>query len=98
MQLFSILCYLYIIYYRPRNEQELYNLWHAQLRNAIEHIFGVLKKCFRVLLLAQEYSFATQAQIIPAFVVSHNFIVLHDPGKTSEDKLKLETESDVDDA
>lgn len=98
MQLFSILCYLYIIYYRPRNEQELYNLRHARLRNAIEQIFGVMKKRFRVLLLTQEYSFATQAQIIPALAVLHNFISLHDPGETSELELELEIGSDADDA
>jgi hypothetical protein len=57
-----------------------------------------MKKRFRVLLLAQEYSFATQAQIIPALAVLHNFISLHDPGKTSELELELETGSDADDA
>ena len=27
----------------PKNAQELFNLWHAQARNVIERIFGVLK-------------------------------------------------------
>jgi len=31
---------------RPVNAQELYNLRHAQLRNAVERIIGVLKRHF----------------------------------------------------
>jgi DDE superfamily endonuclease len=30
--------------YRPQNHQELFNLRHAQLRNVIECIFGILKR------------------------------------------------------
>lgn len=45
----------------------------------IERIFGVLKKRFRLLSIAPEYSVATQARIVPALCVVHNFIRVHDP-------------------
>ena len=45
---------------RPRNAKELFNLRHAKLRNAIERIFGVLKKRFPVLTMAPEYPFESQ--------------------------------------
>jgi hypothetical protein len=34
---------------RPQNAKELYNLRHSSLRNAIERIFGIVKRRFRVL-------------------------------------------------
>ena len=54
--------YLYIGY-RLKNEEELFNLHHASAQNIIEHIFGVVKQCFRILLVAPEYSLDIQAQI-----------------------------------
>ena len=45
---------------RPRNAKELYNLRHAQQRNAVERIFGVLKKRFPVLNIQPEYPIKTQ--------------------------------------
>ena len=58
----------------------------------------MLKKRFRVLLLVQEYPFATQTQIIAALAALHNFIVVHDPGEISELEEELETEVNTDDA
>ena len=84
--------------YRPRTRQKLFNLRHARLRNAIERIFGILKKRFKVLLLTQEYSFATQAQIVPALAALHNFILIHDSNDISEDELELEAEPVAGDA
>ena len=55
-----------------------------------------MKKHFKTLLLAQEYSFATQARIIPALAVLHNFIVIHDPNEISQHEV--ETEQSTDDA
>lgn len=63
----------------------------------IKCIFGVLKKRFKVTLLAQEYPFAAQAQIIPAIAVLHNFIVIHDPSEVSLEDDETELNS-VDDA
>jgi hypothetical protein len=47
---------------RPRNPKELYNLRHAQQRNAIERIFGVLKKRFPILNTALEYPMESQVR------------------------------------
>jgi hypothetical protein len=46
-------------------------------RNVIERIFGVLKQCFRILLLASQYSLKIQAQIPAALAAIHNFICAH---------------------
>ena len=40
-----------LILFSLKNKEELFNLCHASLWNAIERIFGILKKCFRILLL-----------------------------------------------
>ena len=64
--------------YRPVNKEELFNLRHALARNVIEHIFGVLKCRFRILLLSPEYSLEIQAQIPAALCTIHNFICTHD--------------------
>jgi hypothetical protein len=45
---------------KPENAKELYNLRHAGLRNAIERIFGVLKKRFPILTTFPDYPFETQ--------------------------------------
>jgi hypothetical protein len=45
---------------RPSNAKELFNLRHAQLRNHVEHIIGVLKMCFPILKCASYYSIETQ--------------------------------------
>ena len=42
--------------FRPVNKEELFNLRHAQAQNVIEHIFGVLKRRFRILVIPPEYS------------------------------------------
>ena len=59
--------------------QELFNLWHAQLRNVVEQIFGVLKRHFQILALAPEFPMVTQAQIPAALAMLHNFIIKNDP-------------------
>jgi hypothetical protein len=62
----------------PDNKEELFNLRHAQARNIIERIFGVLKRRFRILLIGPEYSVEVQAKIPAALCAIHNFIRLHD--------------------
>lgn len=64
---------------RPKNREELFNLRHSSARNVIERIFGVLKRRFRILLLAPEYSLEIQARIPAALAAIHNFIRSHDP-------------------
>lgn len=51
---------------------------HAQARNVIERIFGVLKRRFRILLLAPEFSIRVQAQIVSVLCATHNFMKHHD--------------------
>ena len=66
--------FIYCSYTRPLNKEELFNHRHAMARNVIERIFGVLKRCFRILLLAPEYSLEIQARIPAALCSIHNFI------------------------
>lgn len=67
-----------ILFFSPSNKEELFNLRHAQARNIIERIFGVLKRRFRILLIGPEYSVEVQAKIPAALCVIHNFIRIHD--------------------
>jgi hypothetical protein len=86
---------LLIIYnFRPQNKEELFNLCHASACNVIEHIFGVLKKCFTVLLLPPEYNMDIQAQIPPALCAIHNFIRRHDPDELQDVIDDLSDEDD----
>jgi hypothetical protein len=71
---------------RPQNQRELFNYQHSQLWNHIEHIFGLFKRRFRILLLAPEYSLRIQAQLIPALTVLHNFIRIHDPSDLPDEE------------
>ena len=70
-------CLQCLNYTRPRNN----NLCHASLWNAIEHIFGVLKRHFHILLIAPEYNLEIQARIPAALCAIHNFIQEHDPNE-----------------
>ena len=72
--------------YSPENKEELFNLCHAQARNVIEHIFGVLKKRFRILLIGPEYDITIQVQIPAALCAIHNFIHIHNPQEELEDE------------
>jgi len=76
-----IYLFIYLYNYRPINKEELFNLRHASLRNVIERIFGVLKRRFKILLLAPEYSLDIQARIPVALSSIHNFIRTHEPGE-----------------
>ncbi|KAG8501024.1 hypothetical protein CXB51_003119 [Gossypium anomalum] len=44
----------------PENAKELFNLRHSSLRITIEHVFGILKKRFRVLDAEPFWNFRTQ--------------------------------------
>jgi hypothetical protein len=60
----------------PQNSKELFNLRHSSLRNAIERIFGVLKKRFRVLTHQLEYSYEIQVRLVKVICCLHNIIRL----------------------
>jgi DDE superfamily endonuclease len=71
-------------FYRPKTKEELFNLRHATLRNVIERIFGVLKRRFRILLLAPEYNMEIQGRLSAALCALHNFIRSHGPEDEAE--------------
>lgn len=48
------------------------------MRNAIERIFGILKRRFKILQTAPEYPIHSQAALIYALTALHNFIKIHD--------------------
>jgi hypothetical protein len=75
----------YQIYCRPQNLQELFNYRHVLLHNVIERIFGVVKRCFKVLVVAQEYSLDRQSQLVSALGILHNFILINDPNDLPDD-------------
>ena len=58
----------------PQNPQELFNLRHSSLRNAIERIFGVLKNRFKLLTRQFEHPFSIQVQLVNAICCLHNII------------------------
>ncbi|KAF9442364.1 hypothetical protein P691DRAFT_681619, partial [Macrolepiota fuliginosa MF-IS2] len=58
---------------------------HAQARNCVECIFGVVKQHFQLMTVAPEYSLDVQSKIILALCVLHNFIHIHDPDDLMED-------------
>jgi len=59
---------------RPQTKEELFNLRHAQLRNVIERLFGVLHCRFHILNSRPEYDLAIQAQLVLVVCALHNFI------------------------
>ena len=64
----------------------------------IERIFGVLKRCFKVLTLPQEYDLDTQAQIVSMLAVVHNFIKIHNPNDPLFKDKTLGLDSDTDES
>jgi hypothetical protein len=75
---------------RPSTPAELFNLRHAQLRNCIERIFGVLKKRFPILKTAPEYQYHHQVKLVLALTALHNFIRRHAQGR--EDRFYREAD------
>lgn len=62
---------------KPENVKELFNLRHASLRNAVEQIFGVDKRRFKILIFAPEYTFRIQIWLVFVLTRLHNFIKNH---------------------
>ena len=61
---------------RYSSEKDLFNHRHAQLRNVVEHTFGVLKARFPILTRngGIPYPYKKQVQIVMACCIIHNFI------------------------
>lgn len=77
------------MHYRPATKQELYNLRHASARNVVERIFGIVKKRFRILLLAPEFDMDIQTHIPRVLCALHNFIRRHDPTDANDEEYAL---------
>ena len=59
---------------KPENAKELFNLCHSSLHNIIEHIFGVLKRQWKILGgKGCEYSIDTQVDLFCALIGLYNF-------------------------
>jgi DDE superfamily endonuclease len=76
----------------PENGKELFNLRHASLRNVAERIFAVLKRRFKILNIAAEYSADTQTRLIIALTGLTNFLIIHEG--VSEEELE-EVDRDI---
>lgn len=76
--------WLIIWIFRPQDAEELFNLHHKSAHNVIEHIFGVVKCYFHILVHPPKYDLDTQACLPPALVALHNFICEHDPDDLAE--------------
>ncbi|KAH9012475.1 hypothetical protein EDB84DRAFT_1250841, partial [Lactarius hengduanensis] len=57
---------------------------HSSARNAVERIFGVLKRRFVLLSHPPEYPMSIQVHIPPALAAVHNFIRKYDPEEICE--------------
>ncbi|VDC03190.1 unnamed protein product [Peniophora sp. CBMAI 1063] len=79
---------------RPQNAEELFNLRHAQARNIIERMFGVLKKEFKMACEPSDYSIRTQCLIPSALMLLHNFFRIYDPERHS-DELRISTQDEL---
>jgi hypothetical protein len=63
---------------RPTTKEELFNLRHSQLRNAIERIFGVLKRKFNILTRPTAFKIEVQIDLVLALTALFNFITDHE--------------------
>ena len=80
----------------------MFNLRHASLRNAIERVFGILKKRFPILGSGAEpyYHVDTQANIVVAGCILHNYLMGIDPNEeliaeVDEELMREPISSDV---
>jgi hypothetical protein len=77
---------------RPANEEELFNLRHAQLRTRVEQILGLLKRKWKIIRTsAPEYTFHMQIELIYALTGLHNFMRLS--GRSLEDYWACQLEA-----
>ena len=64
-------------------KKELFNYRHVSLRNAVERTFGIWKSRFCILRGVPHYPLQTQRDIIIAFAVVHNFLMMSSDVKVS---------------
>jgi hypothetical protein len=76
---------------KPENTQELFNLRHSSLRNIIEHIFGILKRQWKILGgKGCEYSIDTQRDLFCTLISLYNFGKQNGEDDQFEDKEVVE--------
>ena len=56
------------------NANELFNLRHASLRNAVERLFGIFKSRFTIFKTAPPFPYSTHAELVLACLGLHNFL------------------------
>ncbi|KAH9012948.1 hypothetical protein EDB83DRAFT_2233525, partial [Lactarius deliciosus] len=56
--------------------------------------FGITKRRFKVLAIAQEYPLRTQVQLVSALAVLHNFIHIYDPNDVTYDAEDRQANTD----
>jgi len=81
---------------RPKTPKELFNLRHAQARNVVERIIGVLKCRFAIARGTSFWPMATQTRIVAALCVIHNFIRHWNPEDLSREEQDLDGQDDSD--
>ena len=54
--------------------EELFNYRHSSLRNAVERVFGVFKRRWRLFKTQHEFSVQTQVKLVYGLAGVHNFI------------------------
>jgi len=74
----------------PQTSEELFNLRHSSLRNAIERIFGVMKARYKILTYPRPFAMQAQVRVIAALCVLHN-ILTYINGE--EEDLQMQFES-----
>lgn len=86
MSLFQIIHKLaWLTYDRPADAKELFNLRHAQARNVVERIFGVVKKRWDILTRAPQFDMSIQVSENLSLIMIHwNFV-----GKNSTSSCSL---------
>ena len=64
------------------------------LRNVIERIFGILKRRFKILKTASEYTMEIQVRLVYALTALHNYIQQEAEIEGLETGLEAETEDE----
>lgn len=79
---------------KPETKEELFNLRHAQLRNCVERIFGIVKKRFEYVRVGPYpgRSILDQKRILMACFVLHNFILAHGEQPLSTEPQLLQSD------
>ncbi|KAG9443938.1 hypothetical protein H6P81_015278 [Aristolochia fimbriata] len=76
--------------YPPQNERELFNYRHSLLWSTIEQTFRALKRRFTILNMAPPYPYETQAKLVVACCVLHNYIRMVDPSDVWDEAYPMD--------